>query len=72
MESGRFEAAIIPDSAKLHPGYAGFATKTVVELKPNNWRQYLRGCKQLYGKDGYVNELNQVFGPGWVGYVTFY
>ena len=27
MESGRLEAPIVPDSAKLHPGYAGFTKR---------------------------------------------
>ncbi len=62
-----FERPTLPSGKR--PDGVNYDKKIVVELKPNNWRQYKRGCKQV---QGYVDELNRIDGPGWRGFVTFY
>ena len=43
--------------------------RPVIELKPNNPAAIRKGTKQLGGN---LDELNQVFGPGWTGEVWTY
>jgi Restriction endonuclease fold toxin 9 len=53
----------------LKPDAVNWEKKIVVELKPNNRRQFKKGCKQV---QGYVDELTNMTGDNWRGYVTFY
>ncbi|HWS53291.1 MAG TPA: hypothetical protein VN228_04165, partial [Pyrinomonadaceae bacterium] len=51
------------------PDAVDFENKIVRELKPNNPRAIRRGERQV---EGYRQELEQVFGPGWTSYVDTY
>ena len=63
-----FTRPTLPSGRK--PDAVNMATEVVVELKPNNARQFKRGCKQV---QGYVDELKTMRPDiNWRGYVTFY
>ena len=49
--------------------YIDFETKTVYELKPYNPRQIKIGTKQL---EGYLKEIEEVFGDGWTTVLDTY
>ncbi len=53
----------------LRPDALNYATKQIIELKPNNPAAIKRGERQL---EKYINELNLTDGPGWTGNIWTY
>lgn len=58
---------VLPSGKRVD--FIDFENKIVYELKPNNPNQIRKGTKQL---EGYLEEIETVFGKGWSSVLDIY
>ena len=63
----KFKEYRLPSKKRID--FIDFETKTIYELKPYNPNQIENGTKQL---EGYLEEVESLFGPGWTTVLDTY